>query len=125
MQTTTWGRWYDVDWVRDTLLSMTAPGAEGETVGKGEGRRNLLEDVHVEVFAHTSPAEDVGHFMKMFEKMLDWVADLALGAESIQKLGGREGVKKRVEEYLRGRFGTRGWTLVGVSICAWGKKSGN
>lgn len=76
----------------------------------------------MEVFAHTWAVADVGNFMKMLDKMVDWVADMVLGSESIQKLGGREGVKRRVEEYLRGRFGTKGWTLVGVSICAWGKK---
>lgn len=116
MQTTPWGRWYDVDWLRATLSSPDRVGAGG------------LEDVRVEVLASTWPVAGVEDFMRAYRAMVDLVADMALGAESVRRLGGHEGVRERVREYLVGRFGRRGegeeegWTLVGVSICAWGRK---
>lgn len=60
--------------------------------------------------------------MKMSDKMVDMVADMVLGEESVGKLGGKERIRERVKGYLEQRFGTRGWTCVGVSIVAWGKK---
>lgn len=60
--------------------------------------------------------------MKMSDRMIDMVAGMVLKEESIGKLGGKEGVKERVKSYLEQRFGTRGWTCVGVSILAWGRK---
>lgn len=118
MQTSPWGRWYDVDWLRATLSSPDL------VVGGG------LEDVQVEALASTWPVAGVDDFMRAYGTMVDFVADMVLGAESVGRLGGHEGVRERVREYLVGKFGRRGdgekeeegWTLVGLSICAWGRK---
>lgn len=60
--------------------------------------------------------------MKMSDKIVDIVADLVLGEESIADLGGKETIRERVKGYLEQRFGSGGWTCVGLSILAWGKK---
>lgn len=104
MQTSPWGKWDDVDWVRGALSAR-------------------LEDVHVEVFAHSWRVQNVEHFMKSFEKMIDIVSGMVLDAESVEKLGGLQGVRERTRMYLEERFEREGWTCVGVSICAWGRKS--
>lgn len=61
--------------------------------------------------------------MKTFGVIVEMMADKALGKESIDKLGGMEGVRDRVRAYLEGEYGRRGWTLTWVSIVAWGRKS--
>lgn len=54
--------------------------------------------------------------------MLDMVAGWVLDQASISKLGGKEGIAERVKGYLEEMYGTKGWTCIGVSILAWGKK---
>lgn len=109
MHTSQWGQWDDVDWVREALSDADACGV-------------ALDNVKVEVFANSWPVENVEHFMKMSEKVIDMVMGLVLHEESIGKLGGKEGLKARVKGYLEDRYGTKGWTCIGVSILAWGTK---
>lgn len=122
MQTSPWGRWDDVDWVRSALAS--PPQSSSSHGGGGGGGGEGLEDVHAHVRAGTSRVEGVDHFMRAYGKSVDAVADVALGAESVARLGGHEGVRRRVRGYLEEKFGGKeeGWTLVWVSICAWGRK---
>lgn len=108
MQTSPWGRWDDVNWLRSTLASPEL-GLEPDSV-------------HVDALASTWAVDGVDHFMRTTEKMIDLTADVTLGAESITRLGGHEGIRQKVRGYFEERFGEEGWTLVGVSICAWGKK---
>lgn len=68
------------------------------------------------------PVYNVEHFMKMSGTMIDMVTEWVLDQESIRKLGGKEGIAKRVESYLQERYGAKSWTCIGVSILAWGKK---
>ncbi|CAN8099308.1 unnamed protein product [Discula destructiva] len=105
MQTTAWGHWYDVDWVRDVLAV-----------------QHGLADVRVEVLANTWPVHGVGHFMRMFEKLLGPVAGMVLGEKTVAKLGGEEGVQTLVEGFLKEKYGEKEWTATGLSICAWGTK---
>lgn len=70
----------------------------------------------------TRPVENVGHFLKMSERMIDMATGWVLDDESISKLGGKEGITQRVKGYLEEKYGTNGWTCIGVSILAWGKK---
>ncbi|KAF3765764.1 S-adenosyl-L-methionine-dependent methyltransferase [Cryphonectria parasitica EP155] len=107
MHMSSWGQWGNVDWLRDTLSDPTLCA---------------LEDVRVEVFANSYWIENVDEFMKAHAKMIDLVAGMVLTKESVAKLGGMEGVRGRVREYLEGRFGTKGWTMTGLSILAWGRK---
>lgn len=138
MNMSKWGHWDDVDWVRDTLSDANACGV-------------ALEDVQVEVWANTwyahpylhdlseiplvaenkgrivadcdtRPVENVMHFLKMSGKMIDMAASWVLDEENISKLGGKEGITERVRDYLEEKYGTKGWTCIGVSILAWGKK---
>lgn len=82
------------------------------------------------MLASTWPVAGVDDFLRAYGTMVDLAADVVLGAESVARLGGHEGVRERVRAYLVGRFGRQGeeveeeegWTLVGVSICAWGRK---
>lgn len=95
-----------MDWIRDIL----------------QGPLCQLEDVHVDVLAHTWPMNSAGHFIKAMGAMVDVMGTLVLGRESIDKLGGTEGVRERVRAFLEEEHGGRGWTLTWVSIVAWGKK---
>lgn len=110
MQTSAWGRWDDVDWVRGALAS------------RG------LQDARASALASTMRVDGVDHFMRACGgPMVDAAADVALGAESVARLGGHEGVRRRVRGYLEDKFGgeeEEGWTLVWLSICAWGRKKG-
>ncbi|KAJ4412527.1 hypothetical protein N0V82_008752 [Gnomoniopsis sp. IMI 355080] len=109
MNMSNWGCWDDVDWVRDALSDANACGV-------------ALEDVGTEVLANSWLVENAEHFMKVNGKMIDMVVGMLLNEDSIGKLGGKEGIKARVKGYLEERYGTRGWTCIGVSILAWGKK---
>lgn len=111
-QSSPWGRWDDVDWVRQTL-------AEG----------GLLHDVHVDVLAHTWPMAGPAHYAQAFGAVVDIMARRVLGEAGEAALGGPEGVRARVRAFLEEdeRYGNgagQGWTLTWVSIVAWGRKPG-
>lgn len=109
MQTSTWGKWYDIDWLRSTL---SAPDTGLDPAS-----------VRVEPMAMSYTVDGPDHFLHGHANMVDMVASMVLGKESIERLGGRDGVRRRVREYLVSRYGENGgWTMVGVAICAWGKK---
>lgn len=105
MQVTSYGHWYDIDWIRDTLTT-----------------DHQLDDVQVDVLANMYRIKGVEQAMNLFGPMVDMAADFVLGKECMERLGGKDGVRERVRKFLEGRYGERGWTMTGVSIVAWGRK---
>jgi hypothetical protein len=104
MQTTKWGDWANVNWVRKVLVE------------------HSLEDINVEVQAHLSPVPSAKSFVSNFGVMLDWVMN-SNWSEETKKANGREEVMKLIEEFLEKKYGGGSWDLTWVSIIASGRVS--
>lgn len=69
--------------------------------------------------------DNLAHYMQAVGPMVDMTANMILGEESVEKLGGLEGVRKRVRAFLEedeGYGADKGFTLTWISIVACGKK---
>ncbi|KAB5555035.1 S-adenosyl-L-methionine-dependent methyltransferase [Coniochaeta sp. 2T2.1] len=99
MQTTQWGKWSDVNWIRRTL----------EDLG--------LEDVKVDVLATLQRIHGAEDYVACFEMMFKWVIN-SQWSEELRKEHGIEEVKGLVREHLREKYGGRGWDATWVSIIA-------
>ncbi|KAH6856164.1 S-adenosyl-L-methionine-dependent methyltransferase [Chaetomium sp. MPI-CAGE-AT-0009] len=99
MQTTAWGNWSDVNWIRKTLA------------GKG------LEDVKVDVFAFLSHTEGPEAFLKNFEMMLNVIMK-SCWSEELMKEHPKEEVHKLLKEYLEKKYGGDGWDITWVAAIA-------
>ncbi|GAB1319398.1 hypothetical protein MFIFM68171_09608 [Madurella fahalii] len=103
LQTTEWGEWSDINWIRKMLVS------------KG------LEDVKVEVFAFISHVDNLDYFLERFSMPIDSVLK-SQWTEEQKKAHPREEVMRLVREFLEKKFGPdEGWESSWVSIIATGR----
>ena len=105
MQTTAWGEWSNVNWVRRAL----------EDVG--------LEDVRVEVLAHLQRVHGAADFVACFESMMRWVVE-SCWSEELRREHGMDEVKRLVRDHLEEKYGGRGWDVTWTSIIASGRVPG-
>ncbi|KAL2132434.1 hypothetical protein VTI74DRAFT_3803 [Chaetomium olivicolor] len=102
LQTTAWGNWSDVNWVRKTLTQ------------KG------LRDVQVEVFAFLSHVKDADFFLANFGMMMDWIMT-SCWPEELRKEHPKEEVHRLVKEYLEKKYEGGGWECSWVGLIATGR----
>jgi hypothetical protein len=103
MQTTRWGEWPDVNWVKKAL---TEQG---------------LEDVTVGVHSHLQAVESAAEFVSQFASMVEWMVKTDW-SDQTQEEHSLDEVKKLLEEYLVEKHGGKGWYLTWTSITASGRK---
>ncbi|KAH8880261.1 methyltransferase-like protein [Thozetella sp. PMI_491] len=99
MQTTKWGEWADVNWIRRTL----------------EDRG--LQDVQVNVLSHLNRIESPAAFLGTFSMMIDWLMN-AQWSEETRQAHGREEVLALTHEFLEKKYQGRPWDLTWTSIIA-------
>ena len=102
LQTTTWGNWADVNWVRKTLT------------GKG------LRNVQVDVFAYLVPMESAEKFVATFGMMIDWVM-ASDWPDELKQQHPREEVHALVKDYLEKKYEGNGWEMSNVVVVATGQ----
>ena len=102
LQTTEWGDWSDVNWVRKTLA------------GRG------LEDVKVHVFAFLARVESVAHYMSSFGPMIDFVMKNSW-SEEVRNAHGKDEVHGLIRQFLEDRYGGQGWDTTWTSLVASGR----
>ncbi|KAL1872760.1 hypothetical protein VTK73DRAFT_1366 [Phialemonium thermophilum] len=103
MQTTRWGEWSDVNWIRRTL------------VGKG------LQDVDVAVSSHLSHVNSAAEFVDSIPGMIEVVMK-ATWTEELIAAHPIDEVKKLVAAHLEKKYEGQGWDLTWTSIIASGRK---
>ncbi len=101
LQTTKWGDWADVNWVRRAL----------------EDRG--LQDVKVDVFAHLSHVDGAAQFLDHYTMMINWVLNTCW-SEELRKEHPVDEVLGLVREYLEGKYEGNGWDVTWVSLIASG-----
>lgn len=106
LQTTAWGRWSDVNWIRETL------------VGRG------LQDVKVDVFAFLSHVGSADAFIANYGTMIDWVMNSSW-SEELRREHPREEVHALIKEFLEKKYGGAGWQLSWIPIVATGRVVSN
>ncbi|OIW28761.1 S-adenosyl-L-methionine-dependent methyltransferase [Coniochaeta ligniaria NRRL 30616] len=99
MQTTRWGNWSNVNWIRRTL----------EDLG--------LEDVKVDVMARLQHIHSPDDFVACFEMMFGWVIN-SNWSEELRREHGLEEVKSLIREHLEAKYGGRDWDVTWTSIIA-------
>ncbi|KAK4233019.1 S-adenosyl-L-methionine-dependent methyltransferase [Achaetomium macrosporum] len=102
MQTTPWGDWSDVNWIRKTL------------VGKG------LQDVKVDVFAYLTHVDSAEFFLVNFGAMIDVIMN-GCWSEQLRKKHPRDEVHAMMRELLEKKYGGDGWDHSWIAIIASGK----
>ncbi|AEO60937.1 methyltransferase-like protein [Thermothelomyces thermophilus ATCC 42464] len=102
MQTTAWGNWSDVNWLRKTLEE------------KG------LQDVKVDVYAFLSRCDGPDHFIQQFGSLLD---ALLMGSwpEEVRQAHPKEEVLQLIKEHVTKKYGGQGWDLSWVAAVATGR----
>jgi hypothetical protein len=102
LQTTAWGEWSDVNWIRKTLVS------------KG------LQNVEVDVYAFLNHVDGADFFIEQFGGMMDWM--MASGwPEDLRKQHPKEEVHQMVKEFLEKKYGGDGWDISWFAIIASGR----
>lgn len=99
MQTTKWGNWSNMNWIRTTL--------------EGLG----LENVKVDVMARLQHIHRAADYVACFEMMMGWVIK-SNWSEALREEHGIEEVKRLVVEHLEEKYGGRGWDVTWTSIIA-------
>lgn len=102
LQTTPWGDWADVNWVKKTL------------VAKG------LEDVKVDVLAHLSRVDSAEQFISHFSMMIKWVMNSGW-SEEMRREHPEEEVLGLVKEFVEKKYEGKGWDTTWVSLIASGR----
>jgi hypothetical protein len=104
LQTTTWGVWSDVNWVRKTL------------VDKG------LQDVKVDVVAYLTHIESPADFIEKYGMMIEWVMGSGW-SEELRKEHPKEEVQALLKEFFQNdmKSGSGGWDVSWVGIIASGR----
>ncbi|KAK0715216.1 S-adenosyl-L-methionine-dependent methyltransferase [Lasiosphaeris hirsuta] len=102
LQTSKWGDWADVNWVRETL----------------EDRG--LQDVKVEVLAHLGRVDSAEHFTTHFAMMTNWTMN-SCWSEELRKEHPAEEVHGLVRDFLENKYEGKGWDMTWVSIIASGR----
>ncbi|KAK0636467.1 hypothetical protein B0T17DRAFT_613194 [Bombardia bombarda] len=98
-QTTRWGDWPDVNWVRKAL------------------EQRSLERVQVDVFAFLVSVDGAEHFVAGFEGMMDWVM-AGSWSEEARKEHGREEVFGRVRDFLEEKYEGGAWDQTWIGVVA-------
>jgi hypothetical protein len=98
-QTTAWGDWADLNWIRRTLLA------------KG------LKDVKVEPCVLTQHADSADYFVRNFAMIINWLMSVCW-SEELRKEHPAEEVQKLVKEFLEKKHEGKGWELVWVGLVA-------
>jgi hypothetical protein len=102
LQTTTWGEWWNVNWIRKTLAD------------KG------LQDVEVDVYAFLSHVDSADFFLTNCGVMMDWVVN-SCWPEELRKAHPKEEIHGLVKEFLEKKYGGEGWKLSWVVAVATGR----
>ena len=102
MQTTKWGDWSDVNWVRQTLVELG------------------LNEVKLDVLAHLSRVDSAEYFVKTYAMMIDWVMNTSWTAE-LRAKHGRDEVLELVRCHLEKKSNGEPWDITWVSIIASGQ----
>ncbi len=102
LQTTPWGKWSDVNWVRKTLTE------------KG------FEDIKVDVFAFLSHVESADFFLKNYGMMMDWIVNTSWSDE-LRAEHPKEEVHRLVKEFLEKKYDGEGWDLSWIALVASGR----
>ncbi|KAK3311817.1 S-adenosyl-L-methionine-dependent methyltransferase [Apodospora peruviana] len=102
VQTTEWGNWGDVDWIRKEL------------------EERGLEDVKVELFAFTSHVDNVEHYIATAGMMIDWVVS-SNWSEEVRKEHGRDEYQRLVKDFLEHKYDGKGWDQKWVAVVASGR----
>lgn len=102
LQTTPWGAWSDVNWIRKTLVQ------------KG------LQDVKVELFALLSHIDGPEFFMEHCAMMMDWVMSFCW-SEELRQQHPKEEVHQMVKEFLEKKYGGEGWDISWVAAVSTGR----
>jgi len=102
VQTTKYGEWGSVNWIRKELES------------RG------LEDVKVEVFAFLSHVDSPDFFLSNTGVMVDWVVK-SNWSEELQKAHGRDEYRELLREHLVKKYEGAGWDQSWVAIVSSGR----
>lgn len=101
MQTTPWGNWPNVNWVKKALEA------------KG------LEDVKVDVLAHLSRVDSAEQFISHFSMIIKWVMN-SCWSEELRSEHPEEEVLGLVKEFVEKKYEGKGWDTTWVSLIASG-----
>lgn len=96
-QTTLWGHWGDVNWIRHTL------------------EKKGLKDVRVEPLATLQRSDSAEYFVNHFQMIIRWVTS-TMWSEELRKEHPPEEVRQLVKDYLEKKYEGKGWDLVWISI---------
>ncbi|KAK3985185.1 S-adenosyl-L-methionine-dependent methyltransferase [Cladorrhinum sp. PSN332] len=102
LQTTPWGKWYDVNWIRKTLQA------------KG------LQDIQVNIFAHLTQVDNSEHFAAHFSMMIEWIMSSSW-SEELRKEHPREEVIGLMKEFLEKKYEGKPWNMSWISVIATGR----
>ncbi|KAK3307398.1 S-adenosyl-L-methionine-dependent methyltransferase [Chaetomium strumarium] len=102
LQSSRWGDWADVNWIRKTLA------------GKG------LQDVKVDLFAYLTRVDSAESFLATFGVMMDVIMN-GCWSEELRKQHPRDEVHAMVREFLEKKYGRDGWECSWIAIIASGK----
>lgn len=102
LQTTPWGKWADINWIRKTLQA------------KG------LEDVKVDVLAHITHVESTDQFLSHFGMMIEWAINCNW-PEELRSAHPQEEVMQLMRDFLDRKYQSGGWDLSWVSLIASGR----
>jgi len=105
MQTTSWGEWSNVNWIRRTL----------ENLG--------LQDVKVDVMARLQRVRSAEDYVACFGMMIDWVVN-SQWSEELRRGHGIEEVKGLIRRHLEAKYAGKGWDVTWTSIIASAKVPG-
>ncbi|KAK4448443.1 putative methylase [Podospora aff. communis PSN243] len=101
-QMTSWGRWSDTNWIRNTLEA------------KG------LQDVQVEPYAFLQRADSPEYFVRNFGMIVNWVMT-SCWSEELRNEHPREEVEGLVKVFLEKKYRGKSWDLLWVAIIASGR----
>lgn len=102
LQTSKWGDWANVNWVRKTL----------------EGRG--LQDVNVNVLATLSHTDSPAHFVAEMKLMVNWIVTSCWTDEQ-QKAHSVDELLELSRQFFEKKYEGRGWDITWVSIIASGR----
>jgi hypothetical protein len=102
LQTSRWGDWAEVNWIRKTL------------VAKG------LQDVKTDLFAYLTRVDSAESFVATFGAMIDVIMN-GCWSEELRKQHPRDEVHAMMKERLEKKYGGDGWEYSWIAVIASGK----
>ncbi|KAK5657642.1 hypothetical protein OQA88_2714 [Cercophora sp. LCS_1] len=101
VQTTPWGNWGDVNWVRDTL------------------EKKGLQDVRTDVTANLHRVDGPDHYIGTLSMIIKWLWES--WPEELKKEHGFDEVEGLVKEFVDKKYDGKEWDLIWVAIVASGR----